>query len=137
MLLKIEEVSVVFLIIITKNGLKYAFKDDGSAATLDEFYQLYDKYAIEGDSIKTIKFKLKEEAKAIKDGPPCLEVLCSEGFPEGTRNNGLYNIGVYLKKFTADNWEKTLEDYNIKYMKPRLSNQEVENIKKSLKKKEL
>ena len=118
-----------------KSGLKYAFKDDGNAATLDEFYQLYDKYSVAGHLIKTIKFKLKEEAKAIKDGPPCLEVLCSEGFPEGTRNNGLYNIGVYLKKFTPDNWEKTLEDYNIKYMKPRLSNQEVENIKKSLRKK--
>lgn len=40
----------------------------------------------------------KEEAvvdEEIKDGPPCLQALMRQGFPEGTRNNGLFNIGVY------------------------------------------
>jgi hypothetical protein len=40
------------------------------------------------------------------------------GISTGTRNNGLFNIGVYLKKFDPDNWEKLLEKYNQKYMSP-------------------
>lgn len=119
-----------------KHGTKYAFNDDGSAATLEEFYSLYDQYSVDPKDFDNIKVELNEKAKAVANGPPCLEILCSQGFPQGTRNNGLYNIGVYLKKFQPDEWETHIEEYNRKYLSPPLSNAEVENVKKSLRKKE-
>ena len=80
--------------------------------------------------------KIEVVHPAIINGPPCLEVLCSEGFPEGSRNNGLYNLGVYLKKAFPDNWQEQLGIYNSKYMTPPLGPQEVMNVIKSLGKKD-
>ena len=113
---------------------RYAFKEDGSAATLQEFFELYDKYSVDVEHFGSIKIEV--EHPAIQNGPPCLEVLCSEGFPEGSRNNGLYNLGVYLKKAFPDNWQEQLGIYNSKYMTPPLGPQEVMNVIKSLGKKD-
>ena len=52
--------------------------------------------------------------KSIKDGPPCLQILCKEGFPEGTRSNGLYNLGVYLKKANSDTWQNRFRNLQYK-----------------------
>ena len=112
-------------------SVRYAIKDDATAATLDEFFEMYEKYAIK-DIDKTGTQSPKE---VIKDGPPCLQALCSQGFPAGTRNNGLFNIGVYLKKFDPDNWEKLLEEHNQTFMKPPLDHREVANVVKALDKK--
>jgi len=30
----------------------------------------------------------------LKDGPPCLQILCAAKISEGGRNNGLFNIGI-------------------------------------------
>ena len=112
-------------------SVRYAIKDDATAATLEEFFEMYDKYAVKDiDSTGT-----EPPKKVIKDGPPCLQALCSQGFPAGTRNNGLFNIGVYLKKFDPDNWEKLLEDHNQQFMKPPLDHREVANVVKALDKK--
>jgi hypothetical protein len=109
-------------------SVRYAIKDDATAATLDEFFEMYEKYAVK-DIDKTGTQTIKE---VIKDGPPCLQALCSQGFPAGTRNNGLFNIGVYLKKFDPDNWEKLLEEHNQTFMKPPLDHREVANVVKAL-----
>ena len=112
-------------------SVRYTIKDDATAATLEEFFEMYDKYAVKDiDSTGT-----EPPKKVIKDGPPCLQALCSQGFPAGTRNNGLFNIGVYLKKFDPDNWEKLLEDHNQQFMKPPLDHREVANVVKALDKK--
>lgn len=118
------------------NGMKYAFNDDGSSATIEEFYNLYDKYSVDPKKLSEIKLELNEKAEAVKDGPPCLAILCSQGFPQGTRNNGLYNIGVYLKKAHPDDWQTKIEEYNRLYFEPPLLNGEVENIKRSISKKD-
>ena len=113
---------------------RYALKDDGSAASLEEFFNMYDQYVIKPDQFS--KIKIKYETSAIVEGPPCLEVLCSDGFPEGSRNNGLYNLGVYLKKSHPDVWKKQLGIYNSKYMTPPLDPEEVITVVKSLGKKD-
>jgi hypothetical protein len=69
--------------------------------------------------------QVKTSEGVIKDGPPCLQQLCAQGFPQGTRNNGLFNIGVYLRKFDPDNWKTLLEEHNRSYMTPPLVAQEV------------
>lgn len=112
---------------------RYAVKDDGTAATIDEMFELYEKYVQE-----TLVFPEppKTEKVAVKDGPPCLQTLCSQGFPEGTRNNGLFNVAIYLKKAHPINWSDKLSEFNIKYFDPPLSNSEVQLIIKQADKKE-
>jgi len=116
----------------SKNTTRYAYKDDGTAATLREFVSLYNKYSVAG----TDEIAIQVSGDVIKDGPPCLQQLCTQGFPEGTRNNGLFNIGVYLRKFDPDSWKTLLEDYNRNYMTPPLAAQEVVIVQKQLEKKD-
>ena len=108
------------------NGTRYAIKSDGSAATLEEFYELYEAN-VQGTPL-SIPEAPKEAESPIKDGPPCLQALCAQGFPEGTRNNGLFAIGVYLKKAHPVGWEDKLMEYNVKYMSPPLGMKELELI---------
>jgi len=114
-------------------GLRYAIKDDGNAATLEEFFELYDKYVQkELKEIKTEKIKIVE---AFTDGPPCLNKLAKDGFGEGARNNALFNIAVYFKQASPDSWEDELVKANQKYMVPPLSNTEVQMLIKSVNRK--
>jgi hypothetical protein len=62
--------------------------------------------------------------------------LCAQGFPEGTRNNGLFNIGVYLKRAHPGSWEDKMVEYNLKYVAPPLPNNEVQIIIKQAGKKD-
>ena len=115
-----------------KNTTRYAYKDDGTAATLREFVSLYNKYSVAG----TDEIAIQVSQDVIKDGPPCLQQLCTQGFPQGTRNNGLFNIGVYLRKFDPDNWKTLLEEHNRSHMAPPLAAQEVVIVQKQLEKKD-
>ena len=117
------------------NTTRYAFKDDGDAANLKEFIELHSKYKLTKEKFENLTIESEKEQN-IKDGPPCLQTLCREGFPEGTRNNGLYNIGVYLKKANPDTWQTDLATYNTKFMKPPLSPQQVMTTISSLNKKD-
>jgi hypothetical protein len=114
-------------------GLRYAIKDDGNAATLEEFFELYDKYVQE--ELKEIKAEKIKVVEAFKDGPPCLNKLAKDGFGEGSRNNSLFNIAVYLKQAAPDIWEDELVKANQKYMIPPLSNGEVQMLIKSVNRK--
>jgi hypothetical protein len=115
-------------------SLRYAIKGDGTAASLEEFYTLYD------ENVQALPLEHPEEVKEaenpVKDGPPCLQALCNQGFPEGTRNNGLFNIGIYLKKADPAKWEDKLMEYNMKYFGPPLPLQEMQIILKQLNKKD-
>jgi hypothetical protein len=71
-----------------------------------------------------------------EDGPPCLQHLATKGFPQGTRNNGLFNIAVYCRKKNPDNWEGDLEGFNVQLMEPPLSSSEVQGVIKSAKRKD-
>lgn len=72
----------------------------------------------------------------IPQGPPCLQNLVQIGFPQGTRNKGLYNLAIYAKKVDPDNYASLIEDYNRRYMVPPLGSDEVTSIIKSVGKKE-
>ena len=117
---------------------RYAFLANGDASNLNDFIALYNKRSLTKEQLENLHLETKNQVKngSVTDGPPCLQTLCSEGFPEGSRNDGLYNIGVYLKKAKPDTWKTELENYNNRFMKPPLRNQEVETVKKSLDKKD-
>lgn len=48
---------------------------------------------------------------AFADGPPCLQYLAQRGgFGSGVRNEGMFNVAVYLKKKYPDDWRDKLID---------------------------
>ena len=78
---------------------------------------------------------------AFSDGPPCLETLQQRGIPEGMRNLGLYNVGVYFKKANPEEWEDLLQAYNNKFMVPpfhteKMPKKEMMQLLKSIRKKD-
>jgi hypothetical protein len=77
-----------------------------------------------------------EPATPLADGPPCLEHLVQAGFPEGTRNKGLFALGVYCKKRWPDDWQAKLEEFNQSTMRPPLTSDEVQTTVRSLEKKD-
>ena len=118
-----------------EDGLRYAINDDGSAATLEEFFDLHTKYVQTPQQIDSLTIEEDTES-AVQDGPPCLQILCKEHISEGGRNNGLFNIGVYLRKAFPDSWEAEILIYNAKYLTPPLPLGEVNLVAKQLQKKD-
>ena len=113
--------------------LRYVIKDDGSAGTLQDLFDLYEKYVQE--KLEPPK-KKKQENDPLRDGPPCLQALCAQGFPEGTRNNGMFSLGIFLKKAFPEGWSDKLLEFNMKYFDPPLGIQELQIITKQLEKKD-
>jgi hypothetical protein len=116
-------------------GLRYAINDEGNGCTLEEFYKLYDLYARDKGAVEKIKIEEEKITEAFPGGPPCLNKLAAIGFGEGSRNNALFSIAVYYKQANPDTWEDEIVKANIKYMEPPLSNNEVQQLIKSVNKK--
>lgn len=116
------------------NTTRYAIQADGTAATLEEFYALYD--ACVQETVPEPPTAPKAAETPIKDGPPCLQTLCTQGIPEGGRNNTLFNVGLYLKRVKPGGWEDSFVEHNIKYLGPPLGNTEVQGLIKQLYRKE-
>ena len=72
----------------------------------------------------------------LADGPPCLQILAQNKISEGGRNNGLFNLGVYLRKAYPDTWDAELLTYNMQYLDPPLPLGEVNIVAKQLEKKD-
>ena len=119
-----------------ENGLRYAFLDDGTAANLDEFIELHEKYAQDPEEIVKLQVVDTGDKELLKDGPPCLQILCTKRICEGGRNNGLFNIGVYLRKAYPDSYESEILRYNNEYLSPPLPLSEVNIVAKQLKRKD-
>ena len=71
------------------------------------------------------------------DGPPCLQHLHAQGgFLSGARNNGMFNVAVYLRKRYAENWGDKLAEYNAIMSRPMLGHSEINSVAKSASRKE-
>lgn len=112
---------------------RYGFNDKNVSLDPYKFIEYAKSKMIDPDALMKLKI---EETDHLPGGPPCLNHLIGMGFPQGTRNNGLMNLGVYAKKMSPDSWEMLVEEYNRKYMTPPLESHEVIGVTKSLKKKE-
>lgn len=113
-------------------GMRYAVTVEGNAMSAWEFLSYVDEIK-QGPAWFDSPTLLVND---FPDGPPCLQILSNIGYPKGTRNDGLYSIGIYLRKSDPDNWEQKLDILNHKYMVPPLSLIEVQGVAKSLKRKE-
>ena len=100
---------------------RYGLSDLGDALSLEEFLSCYDNLVV--GALKSIKTDFKNEV--IKDGPPCLQILTEQGVSDGSRNNALFNVGVYYRKADPDSFKELIEDYNRSYISPPLKSDEV------------
>jgi hypothetical protein len=117
-------------------GMRYALDENGEAITESDFYIMYDKVVLTETQIDEIKVKKSKTIKkeVFEDGPPCLNKLADEGFGEGSRNNALFNIGVFHKQATPDTWQDAVMASNQKYFDPPLPFKEVNDLIGSLNK---
>jgi hypothetical protein len=76
-----------------------------------------------------------DDADLWMGAPPCLQTLAITGYEPGTRNNGLFAIGVYIRKRYGDRWRPKLVEYNDLVMDPPKSTAEMMAIGSSLTKK--
>lgn len=110
-------------------GDRYAFNEKSEPLHMADFIRYALDKRISPENLA--KFKVGSE-QHLEQGPPCLQHLIQQGFPEGTRNNGLYNLGIYTQKAFGDDWKQKVDEYNNKYLKPPLAPAEVLTIVKSI-----
>lgn len=119
-----------------EDGLRYAILDDGTSATLEEFFALYEAHKQSPEQIVSLQVTKEEGTEAFIDGPPCLRALARLKISEGGRNNGLFNVGVYLRKAHPDTWETEILRYNNDYFDPPLPLSEVNRVAKQVQRKD-
>lgn len=118
-----------------ENTLRYGFGFKGQALELEQFLMLAEEMKQEPKAFLSIRTKTSEDSEF--DGcPPCLEQLVTNGFPEGTRNNGMMAMAIFAKKKFPDDWKLMVETWNRKYFMPPLESDEVSTIIKSVERKD-
>lgn len=110
---------------------RYAVRG-GLCLSAEEFLIYANEMRLTVAELQQIKINLSE---FFEDGPPCLQILATNGIPEGARNNSLFAIGVYCRMKHGDDWEHHLDVLNGEIMDPPLASREVQMITRSLNKK--
>ena len=111
---------------------RYAFKQNGEAAKLSEFYDIYDE--IKQSDLDLVK--IERPKSEYDDAPPCIELMALNKIPEGGRNNSMFHYGVYAKKKWPSEWKSRLTMFNIAASANPLSESEVDIIKRQHDKKD-
>jgi hypothetical protein len=106
------------------SGNRAAFTAEGEPLSAKSFLQIC---ALKRVSVAELRAARASKPSAeLSDGPPCLQHLVTAGFPQGTRNNGLFGLGVYARKKHGSMFgAHHLEEYNSKYFQPPLASTEV------------
>ena len=110
---------------------RYAFTQEGKAATLEEFYVL----ANESSSSDVSRIKVERPQSEFSDGPPCIETLAAEKISEGGRNAALFHFAVFAKK-KWKNWKEKVSWFHENYMTGELDQAEIDIVKKQHEKKD-
>jgi hypothetical protein len=111
---------------------RYAFKNDGTAANIEEFYEIYE----EAKQKDITKIKIERPKSDYDDAPPCIELMAMNKIPEGGRNNAMFHFGVYAKKKWPAEWKSRITMFNIAASTSPLSESEVDIIKRQHDKKD-
>lgn len=106
----------------------------GKPISFEEFLTLAESVRAEGLPTKSVrKIGKGEPGDFFYEGPPCLQHLHQMGgFGEGTRNDGMFNVAVYLRKRFPDDWRNRLNAYNAIMCHPPLDHREVQTVELSV-----
>jgi hypothetical protein len=110
---------------------RYAIRD-GDALNVNGFLDHAESSKVSLDQFVSVEVKRDER---LRGGPPCLEMLSTRGFPRGTRNKALFNLGVFVRMAYGDEWKEKIDAFNRAFLNPPLSTEEVRVIVGSLAKK--
>lgn len=115
---------------------RYGLAPDGSRLSIEQFISLANirRTTLKDLNALEISGTSQKDHEHIPDGPPCLQWLTDNGFPKGSMNRALINLGVYYKRATPDTWEERVEQANKKWMTPG-TREEVKQVINSLNKK--
>ena len=120
--------------------VRYAFDKKGESLTAEEFLEESFERRLSTDEFYALDipklFAGSKKVEILEQGPPCLQHLCAQGFSEGSRNNALFNLGVYARMFDQENWETLVQKYNVEHLVPPLGHNEVGTVIKQLQKKD-
>jgi len=105
----------------------------GKKLSAQKFIEYAHKMALSLTELENFEVQISDGA--FSDGPPCLQALAASGFPQGTRNMGLFNMGVYARSKFGDTWKEVLEEYNRDFISPPLGVTEVSQAIRSLSRK--
>lgn len=107
---------------------------DGKELSVEEFLDFAESMRVDAAALQRLQPLASALDEGLLDeGPPCLQMLhASGGFPEGTRNDGMYNVAVYLKKRFPDDWQNHLTKYGSAMCDPALPLAEMNAIAKSV-----
>jgi len=111
---------------------RYAIHE-GKKLDLKGFLDLAESKRVKQEQLDKFEPELSD---VFDDGPPCLQHLSTMGFPEGTRNVSLFNIGVYYRKKNPDDWQEEVMKHNYEHFDPPLSSGEAGGVIKAVAKKE-
>lgn len=114
----------------SKNTTRYCVKN-GKPLTLEEFLELAELMKIKKNNLKDVNIEQTTDEE-YKDAPPCIQHILKEGIEEGSRNNGLYCLGVFFKQKYVDTWQDKLDEANKELIKPSLKRGEIEAMIKGL-----
>jgi len=70
------------------------------------------------------------------DGPPCLQTLARQGIAVGSRNMGMFAMGVYARLKYKEGWEGKLDELNQAFISPPLPMGEIRGLVSSLSRKD-
>jgi hypothetical protein len=113
-----------------KNTQRYMIKEDGSKATLEEFFEAYEKNKITPSQLRKLKSNIDEGETGdwFKDGPPCMQALAKFGVEKKARNETLLDMTRYIKMRYPENWKDKVGEYNKKIFIPPMGYDEVKNL---------
>lgn len=109
---------------------RFCMTPEGKALSLKEFLEYVEPWNPDAPlPLPTVQGNFEE-------APPCLITLVDKGIPAGHRNQGMYNIGIYLRKAYPEAWRELMRDVNTQVLSKPLSDKELSTIIKSLMKRE-
>jgi len=112
--------------------LRYCVKD-GKAQTPEVFLEWANSRKV---SVSDITIE-DPDSELFEEGPPCLKSIEKMGgFPEGTRNEGMFSVCVYLMKRFGEGWADHLLPYVQAMTDPALKMDELNALVKSAQKKD-
>ena len=114
------------------NTTRYAFKDDGTAASLEEFYGIYNNVK----QLDVGSIKVERPQSEFSDGPPCLESLTQSKLNDG-RDRVIYQFIQYAKRKWPEEWPKKINQFNYTHFVEPLEDKVIQDKIKFHSKKDL
>jgi len=114
------------------NTTRYAFKEDGTAASLEEFYGIYSNVK----QLDVGSIKVERPQSEFSDGPPCLESLTQSKLNDG-RDRVIYQFIQYAKRKWPEEWPKKINQFNYTHFVEPLEDKVIQDKIKFHSKKDL